>query len=365
MSMSENKIKVGITLGDVNGVGPEVVIKAFSDARMLELCTPVIYGSAKSLVYYKKSIEGSDQFQFTAIDSAKEARSKRINLINVMGDELSVEPGVPTPSSGQAAVKALRAVSRDIKAGLIDVAVTAPISKENVHSAEFDFTGHTEFFASEFDGEPLMMMCSELLKVGLVTIHLPLSDVPNNISKDRILSSLTKLRQSLIADFGIVEPRIAVLALNPHSGDGGLLGKEEEEILKPAILEANGKGIMSFGPFAADGFFAAGSYVKYDAVLAMYHDQGLAPFKALTPEGVNYTAGLSIIRTSPDHGVAYDIAGQGLADPSSFREAVFLAVDVYRNRLRYAEMIKNPLRHYEREKGADISVKDLLPDHGE
>lgn len=358
----DNKIKVGITLGDVNGIGPEVIIKAFSDARMLEFCTPVVYGSAKALTYYKKSLEGSDNFQFATIRSADEARAKRINLINCMGDELDVEPGIPASAAGEAAVKALRSAVKDFKDNLINVVVTAPINKENVHSAGFDFTGHTEFFASEFEGVPLMMMCSDLLKVGLVTIHIPLAEVPENISTERIVSALDGLRHSLISDFGIVEPKIAVLALNPHSGDGGLLGKEEETVIKPAVLEANGKGILCFGPFAADGFFASEGYSKYDAVLAMYHDQGLAPFKALTPEGVNFTAGLDVVRTSPDHGVAYDIAGQGVADPSSFREAVFLALDVYRNRERYTEMTKNPLRHYEREKGADISVKDLLPE---
>lgn len=363
--MSENKIKVGITLGDVNGIGPEVVIKAFSDVRMSELCTPVVYGSAKSLVFYKKGIEGADQFQFTVVDSARDARPKRVNLVNCMGDDLTVEPGVSTVAAGRAAVTALRAASRDLKEGLIDVVVTAPISKENVQSPDFTFTGHTEFFASEFEGEPLMMMCSDLLKVGLATIHIPLAEVPAVLSAERITSSLEKLRHSLISDFGIVAPKIAVLSLNPHSGDGGLLGKEEDAVIKPAILAANEKGGTCFGPFAADGFFASAAYTKYDAVLAMYHDQGLAPFKALTPEGVNFTAGLGVVRTSPDHGVAYDIAGQGIADPSSFRDAVFMAADIFRNRLRYAEMSKNPLRHYEREKGADISVKDLLPEEGQ
>ncbi len=358
--MSEQKIRVGITLGDVNGIGPEVVIKALADNRMGELFVPVVYGSAKALNFYKKSIEGVENFTFATIPAVREARPKRVNLVACMDEELRIDPGVPSRESGAAAVVALRAAAADLKAGNIDVVVTAPINKETVQSDDFRFTGHTEFFAAEFGGEPLMMMCSELLKVGLVTIHIPVTEVSASVSQEKILACLTRLKQTLIADFSVIDPKIAVLALNPHAGDGGLLGQEEQQTIRPAIETANEQGILAFGPFPADGFFAAGSYSKYDAVLAMYHDQGLAPFKALTPQGVNFTAALPVIRTSPDHGVAYDIAGQGIAEPDSMREAIYLAIDIYRSRREYAAMSANPLRHFERERGGrDMSVNDL------
>ena len=357
--MSEQKIRVGITLGDTNGVGCEVIIKTLADNRMCELCTPIIYGSAKAISFYKNKMSNIGDFQYNLISSASEANAKKINLINVTTDEIKIEPGVISKAGGEVAVKALLRSSSDYKAGLIDVIVTAPISKESVQSESFSFTGHTEFFAHEFEGEPLMLMCSELLKVGLVTMHVPVSQVSSQITSEKIVSKLKQLRETLIADFSIIEPRIAVLALNPHSGDGGLLGSEEMTVIKPAIELASKDGILAFGPFAADGLFASRSYTKYDAVLAMYHDQGLAPFKALTPEGVNVTGSLRVIRTSPDHGVAYDIAGRNQADESSMREAIYMAIDIYRSRQRHKDMTRNPLRRYERDKGRDVSVKDL------
>ena len=357
--MSEQKIRVGITLGDTNGVGCEVIIKTLADNRMCELCTPIIYGSAKAISFYKNKMANVGEFQYNLIASASEANAKKINLINLTTEEVKIEPGVINKASGDVAVKALLRSSSDYKAGLIDVIVTAPINKESIQSDAFNFTGHTEFFASEFEGEPLMLMCSELLKVGLVTMHIPVSQVSSQITSEKIVDKLKQLRKTLISDFSIVEPRIAVLALNPHSGDGGLFGEEESLVIKPAIERAAKEGILAFGPFAADGLFAARAYTKYDAVLAMYHDQGLAPFKALTPEGVNVTSALSVIRTSPDHGVAYDIAGQNKADERSMREAIYMAIDIFRSRKAYAEMTKNPLRRYEREKGRDVSVKDL------
>ncbi|MCC8034971.1 MAG: 4-hydroxythreonine-4-phosphate dehydrogenase PdxA [Rikenellaceae bacterium] len=363
--MGDSRIRVGITLGDVNGIGTEVVIKAFSDSRMCELCTPVIYGPSKSLAFYKKGIEGAESFQYTQVKDALEAKAKRVNVIDCGPENLVLEPGTATAASGAAAVEALKAAAEELEAGRIDVVVTAPINKENVREAGFEFTGHTEFFAARFGGQPLMMMCSDLMKVGLVTIHVPVSEIAEGVTAEKIVAALGRMRASLIADFGVVEPRLAVLSLNPHAGDGGVIGGEEKDIITPAILEARKKGILAFGPFAADGFFASGGYEKYDGVLAMYHDQGLAPFKALTPEGVNFTAGLPVVRTSPDHGVAYDIAGQDKADPESFRQAVYLAVDIQRSRKQYAEMTKNPLRRYEREKGADISVRDLIPESSE
>ena len=358
--MSEQKIRIGITLGDVNGIGPEVVVKALADSRMGELFTPVIYGSAKVLNHYKKGVEGAENLSFTVIGSARDARPRRLNLVSCMPDELKIEPGVSSREAGAAAVAALRAAVADIKAGELDALVTAPINKENVQSDDFRYTGHTEFLAAEFGGEPLMMMCSDLLKVGLVTIHIPVAEVSTRISTEKIVGRLRQLRQALIADFGVVEPRIAVLALNPHAGDGGVLGSEEETTIRPAIETAQREKILAFGPFAADGWFAAGGYTKYDAVLAMYHDQGLIPFKALTPQGVNVTASLSVVRTSPDHGVAYDIAGQGVADAGSMREALYMAIDIWRSRRAWARMTQDPLRHYEREKGGrDMSVNDL------
>ena len=358
--MSEQKIRVGITLGDVNGVGPEVVIKAFTHPLMSEMCIPVLYGPAKALSFYRKGIEGAENFAYTVVSSARDARSRRVNLVECGDSEVKIEPGVSSPEAGRAAVAALRAAVADVQEGVVDVLVTAPINKENVQSDDFQYTGHTEFLAAAWGGGPLMMMCSDLLKVGLVTIHVPVSEISVGITKEKIVQRIEQLRCSLIADFSVNEPRIAVLALNPHAGDGGLLGGEEEMIIRPAIQEAARRGILAFGPFAADGLFASGAFRRYDAVLAMYHDQGLAPFKALTPQGVNFTASLPFVRTSPDHGVAYDIAGQGVADPASMREAIYLAQDIFRSRQLYARITQNPLLRYEREKGGrDISVSDL------
>ena len=363
--MNEPKIRIGITHGDINGIGYEVLIKALCDPRMCELCTPVVYGSAKIAGYYKKQVEGTDNFGFNFIQSASEANPKRVNLINCTADDLRVEPGTLSAAAGESSVAALQAAVADLKAGTIDAVVTAPICKENVQSQRFRFTGHTEFFAAEFGGEPLMMMCSDVLKIGLVTIHIPLSEVSVSISDSKIVDKLRALRTSLIRDFSVHEPRIAVLSLNPHAGDGGLIGREEAEIIAPAIQSASKEGILAFGPFAADGFFASGAYARYDAVLAMYHDQGLAPFKALSHGGVNFTAGLPIVRTSPAHGVGFDIAGQGKADESAMRDAIYLAIDILRNRRIWAEISANPLRKFKRETGADVSASDLPEENTE
>ena len=362
--MSENKIlKVGITQGDFNGIGPEVIIKTLADSRMAELMTPVIYGSSKVFSFYRKGIEEAEAFSFQVINSAREARGKRINLIETVRGDVKVEPGESTKESGEGAVAALKMAVEDLKKGDIDVLVTAPINKENVKAAGFAHTGHTEYLAAEFGGEPVMVMCSDLMKVGLVTIHMPVSEVSASITKEQVKRKLEQLKDMLVSDFRVIEPKIAVLSLNPHAGDGGLLGTQEQEIIKPAIEEAWKEGVLSFGPFAADGFFAAANFRKYDAVLAMYHDQGLTPFKALTPYGVNFTACLPVVRTSPDHGVAYDIAGQDKADPDSMREAIYLAMDVFRNREWYGGISADPLPHYERDRGADGYVRDLkLPE---
>mgnify|MGYP002604326956 CR=1 FL=1 len=357
--MSDSKIRIGITQGDVNGIGYEVIIKTLCDPRMCELCTPIVYGSAKAASFYKKQIEAAENFGFSTVVSAREAAPKRISLVDCVSGDLRVEPGVLSAAAGEASVAALRAAAADLKAGLIDAVVTAPICKENVQGEQFGFTGHTEFFAHEFGGDPLMLMCSDRLRVGLVTTHLPLAEVSAAISRAKITEALDRLARSLVADFGVVKPRIAVLALNPHAGDGGLLGREEEETIRPAVNDAYAAGVLAFGPFAADGFFASGNYAHYDAVLAMYHDQGLAPFKTLTPDGVNYTAGLCEVRTSPDHGVAYDIAGRDKADPQSMRNAIYAALDIVENRRRWAAMSVDPLQHFERDRGRDASAKDL------
>lgn len=357
--MSDNRLKIGITQGDTNGIGWEVILKTLSDSRITELCTPVVYGSPDAAAYYRRRIAELEEIAFNTVASAREARRGRINLVVCGAKELRITPGEPSAEAGRAAVDALQTAMRELKEGALDALVTGPIDKETVQADDFRYTGHTEYLAAELEGTPMMLMCSELLRVGLVTTHLPLAEVSTAISKEKIVAAVDRLNRSLAADFGVVKPRIAVLALNPHAGDGGLLGKEEEETIRPAVNDAYGKGILAFGPFAADGFFASGNYVHYDAVLAMYHDQGLAPFKTLTPDGVNYTAALRKVRTSPDHGVAYDIAGQDKADPQSMRNAIYTALDIVENRRRWEVMSANPLQHFERDRGRDTSAKDL------
>jgi 4-hydroxythreonine-4-phosphate dehydrogenase len=353
------RLKIGITQGDTNGVGWEVILKIFSDNRLTDLFTPVIYGSSSAAAFYQKSLEDFEPVKFMVVDSAERAQQGRINLVECGIKDLMPTPGQPSKAGGMAAAAALRRAIDDLKSGNIDALVTAPIDKEMIQSPEFSYTGHTEFLAKELDGEPLMIMASELMRVGLVTIHVPVAKVAESLSKGLIVERIKQMNSSMREDFGVVRPKVAVLALNPHAGDGGLLGKEEEEIIKPAIVEAYEAGILAFGPFAADGFFASGQFKNYDAILAMYHDQGLAPFKTLTPNGVNFTASLSEVRTSPDHGVAYDIAGKGVADEQSMRNAIYDAIDIVQRRREWAEWNANPLQHFEREKGRDISIKDL------
>ena len=334
--MPENKFKIGITQGDTNGIGWEIILKALADPRMTELFTPVVYGSPKAAAYYRNTVAEIEAFSFNPVASAAEARRGKANLVTC-GETADIAPGKPTPEAGRAAVEALCAAMRDLKAGHLDALVTAPFDKETVQADDFRYTGHTEYLAAELEGEAMMILCSDVLRVGLVTKHIPVSEIARNITKERIVRDLDTLRRALIEDFGIVEPRIAVMALNPHAGDGGLLGREEQEIIRPAIVEAFSKGVLAFGPFAADGLFAGGGYAKYDGILAMYHDQGLAPFKSLSPDGVNFTAGLSAVRTSPDHGTAFDIAGKDKADPQSMRNAIYAAIDIAEHRRAWAE----------------------------
>ena len=354
--MPENKFKIGITQGDTNGIGWEIILKALADPRMTEL---FVYGSPKAAAYYRNTVAEIEAFSFNPVASAAEARRGKANLV-ACGETADIAPGKPTPEAGRAAVEALCAAMRDLKAGHLDALVTAPFDKETVQADDFRYTGHTEYLAAELEGEAMMILCSDVLRVGLVTKHIPVSEIARNITKERIVRDLGTLRRALIEDFGIVEPRIAVMALNPHAGDGGLLGREEQEIIRPAIVEAFSKGVLAFGPFAADGLFAGGGYAKYDGILAMYHDQGLAPFKSLSPDGVNFTAGLSAVRTSPDHGTAFDIAGKDKADPQSMRNAIYAAIDIAEHRRAWAEWTRNPLQRAERDRGGrDVSVKDL------
>ena len=339
------KLVVGITQGDGNGIGYEVIIKALADERMLDICNPVIYGSSKIFGFYKKQIHNIDQINTNVITSAKDVHNKRVNIVNCLPENVFVEPGQSTPESAKSAMTSLKVAVEDIRNGYIDVLVTAPINKRAMVEEGFGYTGHTEYLEKEFGvDEVAMIMVCDRLKVGVVTGHVSLKDVPTLITKEKIISKLRLMTASLRRDFGIDAPKIAVLGLNPHCGDGGLLGDEEREIILPAVQEACTEGILAFGPYSPDGFFGLGNYSKYDAVLAMYHDQGLTPFKALAFEdGVNYTAGLPIVRTSPDHGTAYEMAGRDLADPRSMIASIYTAIDIFNNRENYDELQRNKM----------------------
>lgn len=362
--MEDKMIRVGITHGDINGIGYEVILKTFSDQRMTELCVPIIYGSSKVAAYHRKALD-LPAVNINVVSRAEEAGLNRVNIINCVEDDIKVELTQSTPVAGRAAYKALEAAVADLKSGAIDVLVTAPINKHNIQNAQFHFPGHTEYLEQTLgDGQKaLMILMTDTLRVAFVTGHIPVSQVPSQITVENIVTKLQVFNQSLKQDFTIIKPRIAVLALNPHAGDNGVIGNEEAEIIKPAMEEAERLGVMSFGPFPADGFFGSKMYEDFDGVLAMYHDQGLAPFKALAmEEGVNYTAGLPFVRTSPAHGTAYDIAGQNLASESSFRQAVYTALDVYRSRQSYREATAHPLRKQYFDKGSDNVKLDLTKD---
>ncbi|MEJ7644432.1 MAG: 4-hydroxythreonine-4-phosphate dehydrogenase PdxA [Chryseolinea sp.] len=328
-----NKPRIGITLGDANGIGPEVVLKALSDNRLLNVATPVVYGSAKVVSFYKKLLS-IEELNYTQVRSKGQFAPKTINVINCWEENLEVVPGKASRQTGNAAMIALQQACNELKEGIIDALVTAPIDKSSIHSEAFPFKGHTEFLTQFFGvADSVMFMVSDNLRIGLVTEHIPVIDVSAFITKERIESKLKIMEQSLKKDFGINKPRIAVLGLNPHAGDNGLIGQEEELILKPLINDQRNKGKLVYGPFPADGFFASGAYSKYDAVLAMYHDQGLVPFKTIAfADGINFTAGLPVVRTSPDHGTAYSIAGKNQADESSLRHAIYRAADIFKSR---------------------------------
>ena len=342
--MKDNKLKIGITQGDINGISYEIIIKTLMDNRIMDLCTPIVYGSAKVAAYHRKALN-IENFSLNIIGEADKANPKRPNVINCLDDDVRVELGKSTYLAGQASYMALERAVKDLKNGEIDALVTAPINKDNIQSEDFQFPGHTEYLAQHFPSDDvLMLMVSDLLRVGVVTGHIPLKEVSSALSQDRIIQKLRTLNHTLIQDFRIRKPKIAVFGLNPHASDGGVIGNEENDIILPAIQRAKEDNILAFGPYPADGFFGTANIQKFDAILAMYHDQGLAPFKALAfNEGVNYTAGLDIVRTSPAHGTAYELAGSGDASPESFRKALFLAVDVIKRRNEYKEISSDPL----------------------
>ena len=339
----QEKVKVGVSIGDVNGIGMEVIIKTFMDKRMLDFCTPVIFGSSKIASYHRKVLNIKD-FSFNTIDAIDKASPKRANLLNCLPEETIVELGKDTKASGSLAFESIKQAVEALKRKEVDVLVTAPINKHSIHSSKFNFPGHTEYFAEKFDATPLMLLASTDLKVALVTEHIPISKVAATLSEELILKKLHILNKTLQEDFLIRKPKIAVLSLNPHSGDRGIIGEEDDALIAPTIKKAFDDGMLAYGPYAADGFFGSEMYKDFDATLAMYHDQGLIPFKTLSfHEGVNFTAGLPIIRTSPDHGTAYEIAGKNQASEMAFRNAVFMACKIHRNRLLNNDLTKNPL----------------------
>lgn len=363
--MEDHRIRVGITHGDINGIGYEIILKTFADPAMLELCTPIIYGSPKVASYHRKSL--NLQTNFSIVSSASEAAHNKLSVVNCTDDEIKVEFSKPDPEAGKAALDALEKAIEEYKAGLIDVLVTAPINKHTIQSEEFSFPGHTEYIEKKMDNgeKSLMILMRGGLRVALVTGHIPINRIANSITGENIREKLSLFNRSLKEDFSIDSPRIAVLALNPHAGDEGLLGREEQEIIIPAIEGMKAKGMLCYGPYSADGFMGSGNYTRFDGILAMYHDQGLIPFKLLAmDEGVNFTAGLSIVRTSPAHGTAYDITGRGIANEESFRQAVYTAIDIFRNRRNNKAAHKNPLRkqYYERRDDSDKLKLDSVDD---
>ena len=348
MTKKTENIIVGVSIGDLNGIGSEVILKSFEDPRMLELCTPVIFANVKILSFLKKSL--NFQAQLHGIDKIDQIVIGKINVLNVWRESVNIEYGKQNDTIGIYAVKSFVAATNALKENSIDVLVTAPISKSNIQSEDFKFPGHTDYLDQELEGNALMFMVQDNLRVGLLTDHVPLNEVAKHLTETLIRQKIKTINQSLIQDFGIRKPKIAVLGLNPHSGDNGVIGDEEDKIMKPTLKKIFEEGTLVFGPFSADGFFGNSQYEKYDAVIATYHDQGLIPFKTLSfGKGVNYTAGLNKIRTSPDHGTAFEIAGKGIADHNSFLEAIYTAIDIYKSRNDYQEITAKPLKIKEKQ----------------
>ncbi|RSK41575.1 4-hydroxythreonine-4-phosphate dehydrogenase PdxA [Mangrovimonas spongiae] len=339
----KEKIKVGITIGDLNGIGGEIILKTFEDNRMLDFCTPVIFASVKTISYLKKHFKFN--LNFNGINTIDKIVHGKINVFNAWNEKYNIEFGKENLKSGELSIKSLKEAVKYLKSGDIDALVTAPINKHNIQSEEFKFPGHTDYLAQELEGNSLMFMVTDTLKVGLLTDHVPVNDVTKHISEKLIKNKLDIINLSLKQDFKVRKPKIAVLGINPHTGDNGVIGKEDDEILRPALSKIREKGMLVFGPYAADSFFGSNNYKNFDAIIASYHDQGLIPFKTLSfGNGVNFTAGLSKVRTSPDHGTAYEIAGKGEADENSFKQAVFTAIKIFKNRKEYKNLTKNPLK---------------------
>ena len=359
MSPKNHKVRVGISIGDFNGIGPEIIMKSLADKTITDFFTPVIFGSGKLFTYQKNIFKLNINFNY--INEASQAQAGKLNMVNLVKENSMVELGTPTEESTKMAIDSLEAATEALMKGEIDVLVTAPINKDEMMKMGFKHAGHTGYFEEKFSKKGLMFLVTEDLKVAVLTHHIPIAKVAENISKEKIKKQIRVLNQTLIEDFNISKPKIAVLGLNPHSGDGGVIGNEEIEIISPAIKELSDNGILAFGPFPADSFFQPSKYKSFDAVLAMYHDQGLAPFKTLAyEEGVNYTAGLPFIRTSPDHGVAYDIAGKNIADEQSFTEAIFTAIKIFKNRSEYNDLMSN--RMQPRKMAVDNGIDEDLPD---
>lgn len=338
----EEKIKVGISIGDLNGIGGEIIIKLFEDHRVLDFCTPIIFASAKSFSFLKRYFKSN--ISFNIINNVDQALQSKVNIMNVWTEDVKIEFGVEDPKIGEYAIKSLIAATKALKNSKIDILVTAPINKRNIQSDKFNFPGHTDYLAQELEGNSLMFMVTDTLKVGLLTDHVPIKDISSNISAELIESKIDTIYNTLIKDFGIRKPKIAVLGINPHTGDNGVIGKEDETILKPTLIKIRKSGKLIFGPYSADSFFGSNNYKNFDAIVAAYHDQGLIPFKTLSfGQGVNFTAGLNKIRTSPDHGTAYEIAGKGEADINSFKEALFTGIKIFKNRRMHEQLSANPL----------------------
>lgn len=339
----DRKIVIGISIGDLNGIGAEIVLKTFADPRMFDFCTPVVFASQKTIQYLKKQLNLTTQSQ--RVESLDKLVDKKLNIINTWEEPFNFQFGKETKEAGELAIRSLKAATEALKNKKIDALLTAPINKANIQSEDFSFPGHTDFLEKELKGNALMFMVSDELKIGLLTDHVAVKDVANEITPELIKAKITTINESLKKDFRISKPKIAVLGINPHSGDNGVIGKEDDEVLKPVIETLYNNKVMVFGPYAADSFFGSNNYKKFDAVIASYHDQGLIPFKTLTfGNGVNYTAGLSGVRTSPDHGTAYEIAGKGVADASSFTEALFTAINIVKNRAEYEGLTKDILK---------------------
>ncbi len=347
----EKRVRVGITHGDMNGISYEIIIKTLQDQRLLETSTIIVYGSSKVASYYRKTLNIAD-FNFNVIHKAELAHPRRPNILNVHDEEVKIDIGQSTPIAGELALLSLEAACADLARNEIDVVVTAPINKKNIQSPNFQFPGHSEYFAHKFNSpDHLMLMVSRNIRIGMITGHVALTKIKEVLNEDLIMRKIRVMNHSLIRDFGIVKPKIAVLALNPHAGDDGLLGDEDTTFIRSAIAKCYGDNILVFGPYPADGFFGAAQFSHFDGILAMYHDQGMIPFKLLSfEEGVNFTAGLSIIRTSPAHGTAYELAGKNIASAEGFRTAVHMACDIFENRQRYDELVANPLKTPEHRK---------------